>query len=98
MVVSLVEVSGGSGGQLLFGVEQLDIQVDGVDGIEGGLGDAGGVPDGVHWSSLVGHADGVVVDLEDVLKFERGVVGLVDGCDRGLESGVVGHFFHVGSL
>jgi len=98
VVVCLVEVAGGSGGQLLFGVEKLDKQVDGVDGIERGLGDAGGGPNGIHISSLVGHADGVVVHLENVLKFERGVVGLVDGCNRGLECGVVGHLFHVGSL
>ena len=38
VVVCFVEVAGGSCGQLLFGVEQLEIHIDGKDGIECVLG------------------------------------------------------------
>ena len=44
VVVCFVEVAGGSGGQLLFGVEQFEIHIDGKDGIECVLGEAGSGP------------------------------------------------------
>lgn len=70
MIVCLVEIPGRCGGQLLLGVEQLEIHIDCENGIEGLFGGAGSGPYLVDWSSFVVHAEGVVVGSVNAVKGE----------------------------
>ncbi len=98
MVVCLVEVAGGSGSELLFGVEQFEIEIYAENGIECLLGRAGGGPYLVHRSSLVVHAEGVIVCGVNVIKSETRVVEIVHCCYRCLEGEVVYYLLHLGTV
>ena len=98
MVVCLVEVAGGCGSELLFGVEQFEIDVYAENGIECLLGRAGGGPYLVHWSSFVVHAEGVIVCGVNVMESEIGAVEIVHCCYCCLEGEVVYYLLHLGTF
>lgn len=95
MMISFVEVSSGCDCILLLLVKELEIHVEIVNGIKGGLGCSWIGPNRIDWSSLVIHADCIVIVFVDVPECQVCLEDVRKAGDGFLEGRIIDDFDHI---